>query len=492
MMSEEHGLAPSALDPALAERLRRDPHRPRYHFVPPAHWMNDPNGLLQWRGQYHLFYQHHPFGPLWANMHWGHAVSDDLVRWRHLPIALAPTPDSPDQDGCFSGCAVDDNGTPTLVYTGVRGNAQRVCLATGDADLLRWRKHPDNPVIPAPPPDLDLVAYRDPNVFRWGDWWWMVHGAGLRGVGGAALLYRSRDLVNWEHRGPLIVGDQRRREPIWTGSMWECPQLIPLGDRHVLIYSVWHERATHYAAYITGRLDGERLIPEREGILDPGAFYAPQAMRDDQGRWLLFGWLREAGGREAMLAAGWSGVMSLPRALALRPDGTVGYVPAPEVERLRGPGQRLTDLTLPAGELTPLDQARGDCLEIRATFEPGEASGVVLVVRRSPDGAEETRIIFDGRAGHLRVDRARSSLSAEPPPDTHPTSLRLASGEPLELRVFLDRSVIEVFANGRACLSERVYPTRADSLEVGLMAVGGTALSREIEIWPMRSIWPDQ
>ena len=109
------------------QRAAMDMHRPRYHFLPPANWMNDPNGLIQWQGKVHMFYQHNPDAPFWALMHWGHAVSEDGVHWTHLPIALAPTSGGPDKDGCFSGCAVDNDGVPTLVYTGVRPECQ--CIA---------------------------------------------------------------------------------------------------------------------------------------------------------------------------------------------------------------------------------------------------------------------------------------------------------------------------------------------------------------------------
>jgi beta-fructofuranosidase len=335
--------AATLLDDALRERLARDPHRPRYHFLPPAQWMNDPNGLIQWRGRYHLFYQHHPFGPLWANMHWGHAVSDDLVHWRHLPIALAPTPGGPDEDGVFSGCAVDDDGVPTIVYSGVRGKDQLVCLATAadpdDPDLVVWKKHPGNPVIPAHPEGAAWVAYRDPSVWREGDAWYMVHGAGIVDVGGTALLYRAADLIEWEYLGPIHTGDLARREPIWTGSMWECPQLFPLGDRHVLLIAVWFRNppqpSTHYTAYMTGHFDGQRFTPEQEGLLDVGALYAPQTMRDERGRRLLWGWLRETRSDAAQTAAGWSGAMTIPWLLTPRPDGALGIAPVPELEALR-------------------------------------------------------------------------------------------------------------------------------------------------------------
>ena len=118
-----------------------DRHRPSYHFLPPANWMNDPNGFIQWGSTYHLFYQYNPAAAVHDSIHWGHAASEDLVHWRHLPIALTPTPGGPDADGCWSGSAVDDNGTPTIIYTGASGQHQRACLATSSDDLQRIVKY---------------------------------------------------------------------------------------------------------------------------------------------------------------------------------------------------------------------------------------------------------------------------------------------------------------------------------------------------------------
>src|SRR6476660_8485749 len=150
--------------PALASRalLAADPHRPRYHFLPPSNWMNDPNGLIQWRGRYHLFYQYNPNGAFHGTIHWGHAVSDDLVHWRDLPIALAPTPDGPDKDGVYSGCALDHNGVPTLMFTGVRPQVQCIAEAVdpNDPDLVGWQKHPGNPAIPDSPPGMEVEGFR--------------------------------------------------------------------------------------------------------------------------------------------------------------------------------------------------------------------------------------------------------------------------------------------------------------------------------------------
>ena len=144
-----------------------DPHRPVFHFLPVKNWMNDPNGVIQWNGQYHLFYQYNPHGAFHGTIHWGHAVSSDLVHWRHLPIALTPTPEGLDKDGCWSGCAIDNNGVPTLFYTGVFPQVQ--CTATSSDDhLLTWQKHPE-PVISAPPQS------------QTGQPWWRGSPTGWRG-----------------------------------------------------------------------------------------------------------------------------------------------------------------------------------------------------------------------------------------------------------------------------------------------------------------------
>ncbi|MDQ3856015.1 MAG: glycoside hydrolase family 32 protein, partial [Chloroflexota bacterium] len=165
---------------ALQRALAADPHRPQYHFLPPSAWLNDPNGLIQWKGRYHLFYQYNPKEPAWGVPHWGHAVSDDLVHWTDLPTALSPTPGGPDQDGCFSGCAVVHDGVPTIVYTGVRGDAQLPCIAESHDDLVTWEKYVGNPVIAAPPEGLDAVMYRDHSVWQEDGMWYQLVGSGLR------------------------------------------------------------------------------------------------------------------------------------------------------------------------------------------------------------------------------------------------------------------------------------------------------------------------
>ncbi|GAB4452963.1 MAG: glycoside hydrolase family 32 protein [Anaerolineae bacterium] len=471
------------LDAAALERRRLagDPHRPRYHFLPPANWMNDPNGMIQWQGRYHLFYQHNPDGPYWGNIHWGHAISDDLVRWEDWPIALAPTPGGPDKDGCWSGCAVDNDGIPTLLYTGVWPEV--VCLATSADDLRTWAKPAGNPVIAGPPAGLETTGFRDPCVWREAGAWYMALGSGIKDAGGAVLLYRSRDLLRWDYVHPLLVGDGAE-----TGVMWECPSFFALGDRHVLLVSVTPH--AHTLCFV-GTYQNHRFSPERMGRLDlGGCFYAPQTMRDDLGRRIMMGWLNEDRSDDAQRAAGWAGVQSLPRVLALQPDGALGMEPLPALRTLRGAHHHLTDVRLPPAADEALPGIQGDCLEIRAEFEPGSAGACGVALRRAPDGAEATLVGYDRSAGRLFIDRARASQREDADHHAEGGALDLRDSEALRLHIFLDRSVVEVFANGRACLTSRVYPTRPDSLGVGLFARGAGATVRALDAWTVRSIWP--
>lgn len=459
----------------MEEKIANDPHRPRYHFLPPANWMNDPNGLIQWQGRYHLFYQHNPAAPTWGPMHWGHAVSHDLVHWTHLPIALAPTPGGPDEGGCWSGCAVNHDGTPILIYTGVMPQVQ--CIATGSDDMLTWEKHAANPVIGAPPEGLEVVGFRDPCVWREGHTWYAVIGSGIRGVGGTALLYRSGDLVHWEYLHPICVGQARE-----TGEMWECPDLFPLGDKHVLLIGVHPE--FRYTYYFVGTYADLKFAPNTLSKVDFGGyFYAAQTLLDDAGRRIMWGWLKEGRDDAAIQAAGWAGVMSLPRILTLRPDGRLGIAPAPELRALRGRHYHLAGFDLAAAAAHILEDVRGDCLEIVAQFEAGDAAEFGLQVRCSPDGEEQTRIVYDRAANRLAVDRERSSLSLDVHRDLQGGALLLSPDEGLKLHVFLDRSVVEVYANGCFCLTSRVYPSRADSFGLGLFAEAGSVKVRSLDIW---------
>jgi beta-fructofuranosidase len=463
--------------PAAASKLAADPHRPQYHLLPAANWMNDPNGPIFWQGKYHMFYQYNPNGAFWGDMHWGHAVSEDMVRWKHLPVALAPTPGGPDKDGVFSGCAVADDGGVTAIYTSV--NPETQSIATSGGDLTEWKKFAGNPVIAAPPAGLEVTGFRDPCVWKEGDTWLIAVGSGFRGKGGAVLLYESKDLRHWNYLHPLITGHMgtaaSAKDPVDSGEMWECPDFFELDEKHLLIFST--ERVVKY---LLGSYAERRLRPETTGGIDYGSYYAARTMTtgtNTGGRRILWGWLTEGRTAEAQRAAGWSGVMSLPRELKLY-GAQVQMRPAAEVETLRG--KRL------GGD------AEGDCLEIRAEIDPGDAVQAGLKLRVAANRSEQTLVYYDRTQRLICVDRSQSSTDKSADRAMQSGPFLLGRAEPLRLHIFLDGSVIEIFANDRFCLSARVYPAGARSKGIALYATGGTASMASFEAWEMRPISGDR
>ncbi|MGW1109182.1 glycoside hydrolase family 32 protein, partial [Streptomyces sp. NPDC002540] len=409
-----------------AERAVLDPHRPRFHFIAPGGWLNDPNGLAHWNGVYHLFYQYNPLAAAHHRIHWGHATSRDLINWTDEPVALVPGTDGPDRDGCWSGVLVDDGGTPTLVYSGRHGERELPCVATGSPDLRSWHKDPANPVIAAPP-EGDLTAFRDHCVWRENGKWRQLVGSGIRGVGGTAFLYESEDLRGWRYVGPLLTGDASTGTAAdldWTGTMWECVDLFRIDGADILAFSAWDEGATHYSLYWTGQYEGDTFTPCELHRLDYGQryFYAPQSTRDALGRRIMFGWLQEGRDEDAMAEAGWCGVMSLPRVVTLGADGRLVQAPVPELARLRREAVHTAAFVVTDGTYVRLDDVAGDQLDIETTLRLAPGAAARLVVRESADGSERTVIevsrAADGTTGTLRLHREASSL--DPSVDSEP------------------------------------------------------------------------
>jgi beta-fructofuranosidase len=463
-----------------APSIAADFHRPSYHFLPPSNWMNDPNGFIHWQGDYHLFYQYNPTGATWGNMHWGHTVSPDLIRWRHLPIALLPSPGA-DESGCFSGCAVDDDGVPTFIYTGWQESSptpQTQCVATSRDGLLTWEKHPRNPVLSVIPPEAGQnIDFRDPFVWREGDTWWMVLGSRQREEGGIVFLYRSADLVDWEYLGPLFEGTADR-----TGYVWECPNFFPLGDKWVLMISA-HPlpgQTNGFVYYFVGDYANHRFTPLTEGMLDYGAMYAPLTTLDVDGRRLLIGWIREQRSTDTMTLAGWSGAQSIPRVLTLDAHNRLQMKPVDALSNLATRQHHITQQALDGETTLPVE---GLALDLQAVFKP-EADGTAgLIVACAADGHERTEVIY--RAADHSLTVATHAPGEDPRSQTIPH--RLEDGEPLELRLLLDGSVLEIIANGRTSLVHRIYFSSPACNEVRLTGKRATLLT--LDIREMASIW---
>jgi beta-fructofuranosidase len=479
---------PAISHEAPAAQKPTDPMRPQYHLQPARGWMNDPCGPIYWGGRYHMFFQYNPHAAVWGDMHWAHAVSPDMIRWHRQPIALAPTPGGPDQDGCFTGTAVVANGKPTLLYTGVQkvptdqatlrdGNSnlrETQCLAVAEDDaLLHWRKLP-KPVIAAPPAGMEITGFRDPSPWRASTarsdgqseekdgLWYMVVASGQRGVGGNVLLYKSPDLRQWQYLHPLAEGKWSGKpgaNPVDTGEMWECPDFFALEGKHVLIHST--EGKTMWQV---GMLDRDTMLfhAESEGLLDHGAYYAPKTQLDARGNRILWGWIQETRPQAEYSAAGWAGMMSLPRTLSIA-NGALRMAPAPEVASLR----------------------------------TGARTGAA--VKRLPTQAEEIRLSLEPATEPMFdqsfVDRQGAALLLRSVPQQSPnivrigdTELTVANDLPLDLHIFFDHSVAEIFINERQAITHRYYQRTPMEPAVAIVLGGNWRLTRQ-QAWSLKSIW---
>jgi beta-fructofuranosidase len=469
--------AQSLSDAAIA----RDPMRPQYHLLPRHGWMNDPCGPIFWKGRYHMFLQYND-EPVSGVKLWAHATSSDMVHWRREPIALAPTPGGPDAQGCWTGTAAVVDGKPTFLYTGVVNSlpdhatlrdgstylCESVCMAIAEDDaLLRWRKLPQ-PVIAAPPPGMQVTGFRDPSPWREGDRWYLIVASGERGVGGMVLLYKSADFRHWEYLHPLARGkwNGRQTDVVGSGEMWECPDFFALDGKHVLIHS-----SEGKTIWQIGTLDRDSMLfhAESEGLLDHGAYYAPKSQLDAKGNRILWGWITETRPQAEYAAAGWSGMMSLPRRLSIA-NGALVMAPSPEIASLRT-GGRIGDAVkrLPTA-----------AQEIRLTLQPDEPRTAALKTA----AFEQSFTDNQGAAILLRAD-------PQLPPGTAHVGDKQIDGidkGPLDLHIFLDRSVAEIFINQRQVITQRYYQRTPMEPAVAITLGGNWRLTKQ-QAWSLKSIW---
>ena len=437
-----------------ASALAHDPLRPQFHLLPAGNWMNDPNGPIVWKGETHLFYQLNPVGATAHRIHWGHSISPDLIHWRHMPVALSPTPDSPDQDGCWSGSCITHDGRCFAFYTGVREVPRDQATCKGDtsfletqnlaissaADLRSFTKQP-KPVLPTPPAGLNVTGFRDPAPFRDGNTWYLCIGSGDAGKGGAILLYRgSPDLLTWEYLHPLFEAPGRggnSPDPVDNGTMFECPDFFELDGRHVLFYST--ERKV---IWLVGDLDREtmRFTPTARGLLDTGNFYAPKSMLDAHGRRILWGWVTESRPEAEFARAGWAGAMALPRVLNLSAEGQLVMTLPDTINQILSAPQSCQ----PAATLPTLAAKITATLKPSTGFKLTSGSIPLATLQASADGT------------HLTVNGTTL--------DAHPN-------EPLSL--FVDGSIFELFIGTRAAHTFRAYPNLPSTAALTITAIGG-------------------
>lgn len=477
-------------------------YRNAYHFSPQKSWMNDPNGMVYFNGEYHLFYQHHPFGTTWGPMHWGHAVSKDLVSWEELPIALAP-----DEHGTiFSGSAVvdwnnssgffDEGPGLVAIFThhhdapGAQQMIQYQSLAYSKDEGRTWTKYEGNPVLRHD----SYVDFRDPKVFwhELSSQWVMIVACGQ-----TVCLYRSSNLIEWVFASEFGEGIG------FHDGVWECPDLFPLTTedneiRWVMLVSIGDDSAFVEGSrtqYFIGDFDGTAFIPDKRSKgdvrwLDYGRDnYAGVSWSDipaADGRRLFIGWMSNWKYANLTPTDSWRGAMTLVRELKLEMlEGEVMVTQQPirEIEEYRHEVLSMRDIAVDEAAVR-LAAVRLENFEILVRFDPTSSLG--LKVRAGL--GQETLVGWDARLAEVYVDRSRSGQADfhKDFPGKHAAPLK-TPGSMLELRIFVDRSSVELFADrGQAVITDLIYPDAA-SMGITVFADDNRKVIESLHIYEVSS-----
>jgi len=413
----------------------RSSHQPILHFTPSLGWMNDPNGLIFFKGEYHLFYQYHPYQTKWHQMYWGHAVSHDLITWQELPIALAPSEVYEDstEGGCFSGTAIVHEGTLYLFYTAVAKNAagqlvQKQCVAMSEDGRL-FSKYENNPILQNDSLGKENPHFRDPKVWQKDHTFYMLVGVSQDNVG-KLVLYRSENLLEW-----TLMGVAFEEPNAW---MLECPDFYELDGKDVLTFSPVGIKG-EYSSYLIGRLDYEkgRFQVESRGILDYGVdFYAPQTFLTPEGERYVIGWqngwewMYEWNGFGELTENSWCGAMSIPRKVIRKGDRLHALLPK-EISQLKAAETVIYDTQTDGYQKSVSTIQKPTLIEL--SLEAGETP-ITLVFKDKRTGQTDTFTIEE----HLLYHSEGNPLGRKD--ITLPLSSRSKT-----LKILLDLYAIEVF-----------------------------------------------
>ncbi len=493
---------------AFRERLLADPYRPAYHFCVPEDrgYPGDPNGAFYYKGKYHLMYLYNREG---RGFSWGHVSSKDMVHWRHHPDAIGP---GDGDEGVYSGGGfVDDDGTAILSYWMLWG-AKGIGLARSvDDQFNNWEKFKSNPVIRSTEwgvtemkdksgRDIHVGSADPSNIWKKDGRYYMATGNLLvlnkygresdspaDEQGDRLYLFSSDDLESWEYMHRFY--DSKRE---WTDRSEDnmCPSFLPIpstpdgglaSGKHLLVF-ISHNMGCQY--YI-GDYKNDRFYPLSHGRMTwkDQSYFAPESLIDGKGIHILWTWIFDERPDEISKASGWTGTYGLPRSLWLGEDETLRMRPVKELEQLRLNEKIISNLTVSPGSDVKLNELTYDLMEVEVTLVPDNASQFGLKVCVSEDGREETVIYYDQTDHKLKVDLRKSGLGYGPE-IVEEAPLKLDENEPFVLRIFIDRSVVEVFANDRQAISRRIYPTLGGR-GVSLFSHGGEVTVKEMKIWEM-------
>ena len=442
-----------------SEKQIQETERPSFHLTARTGWMNDPNGFSCYKGQYHLFYQYNPYDTCWGAMHWGHAVSRDMLHWEYLPAALAPD-ELYDKDGCFSGSAIElPDGRHLLMYTGVVREKQEnggicevqtQCLAVGDG--TDYEKYENNPVLDERdiPEGSSRFDFRDPKVWRKKDGTYRVLiGSRPADGSGQVLLYASEDGLRWQYRKVLAANNDR------FGKMWECPDFFELDGKGGLIVSPQDmlPRELEYhngngTVCLIGEYDEETdtFTEQYDQAVDYGIdFYAPQTVLTPDGRRVLIGWMQNWETCAVRTPEDkWFGQMSLPRELSVR-DGRLYQNPIRELEERRR--DRVEYREVLVRDAISLEGIRGRRADIELAVRPADEQRLYrkFAVRFAQNAQYQTSVSFRPLEGILKIDRMFSG-SRKAVVHQRRSRINRKNGH-LKLRMILDRFSVEVFIN---------------------------------------------
>lgn len=496
-------VASSASQPAASYD---QPWRPQYHFTPPKNFMNDPNGTVFYKGEYHLFYQYNPEGNRWGHMSWGHAVSPDLVHWRNLPVALHEVPgdymvysgsavvDWNNSSGLCRNSGVNDHSCLLAIFTAAHPKRQNQYLAFSNDRGRTWTNYSGNPVA-----DLEADDFRDPSVFWYGPqrkWVMTAALADHRRV----VIFDSPDLKHWRQQstfGP--AGD--------TDGQWECPDLIELPvdgtsqKRWVLIVNrnPGAPAGGTGVRYLIGSFDGSTFTPDQPNApplwADYGKdFYATNTWNDPpQGehRRVWIGWISNWQYANAEPTELWRGAQSIPRELRLRrySDGLrLAQIPIREFEGLRQESIQFRNVNIAQANRRIQDAGfRSKVFEAELELAPGPSGGIGLRVLKNGD--EETVVGFNAAESQVFIDRTRSGETSFSPDFPGKQSATLEKSAHVKLHLFVDRSSVELFANdGERVLTDRIYP-HAGSNQIEFYSSDPQGKVISFQVWQLASIW---
>ncbi len=464
------------------DRVREGKMRQRYHFMAQTGWINDPNGLIYYKGKYHFFFQYNPYYGFWDYMHWGHAVSEDMLHWEYLPIALAPSEDYDDhmRGGCFSGSAIEHDGKLFLMFTGTandgKGFEQTQCIAYSE-DGVHFEKYEGNPVLRAPE-GVPAHQFRDPKVWKHGDTYYMVCGASRENKA-QALLYRSEDMFHWTFFNVLA---ESRGE--W-GYMWECPDFFPMGDKYVLMFSPMGA-GERTVVYMVGDFDygTGKFTSRTNGEIDWGFdYYAPQSFVAPDGRRLIAAWancwdwmpfFKDWG---PAYKEGWCGSYNIVREVRMTADGVLAFVPVKELEALRTEENKQEQLTVQAEE-TQLEAGDGVSFELKFKIDLGQTDADSLKLYLRCGGGKRMVCTFDFKNGQMLVDRNGSDGWSE---GVSKSDMCLGEKKELDVHIFSDQSSLEIFTDGYTNNHSNNIFAGNEQNRISICASGGKAVLAGIE-----------